>query len=39
MLLRKSKKRTGKPGLYIAEAADNWNVQSMIESNGGERDR
>lgn len=23
-------------GLYIAEHADNWNVQSMIESNGGQ---
>ena len=32
---KKIKEATGKPGLYIAEAADNWNVQSMIESNGG----
>lgn len=23
-------------GLYIAEHADNWNIQSMIESNGGQ---
>lgn len=27
---------TGKPGLYIAEAADNWNAQALIQSNGGE---
>lgn len=26
---------TGKKGLYIAEAADIWNMQQMIESNGG----
>lgn len=25
---------TGKKGLYIAEAADTWNVQQMMESNG-----
>lgn len=28
-------KVTGKHGLYIAEAADTWNIQQMIESNGG----
>lgn len=26
---------TDNEGLYIAEHADNWNVQAMIESNGG----
>lgn len=25
----------GKKGLYIAEAADAWNIQQMLESNGG----
>lgn len=26
---------TGKKGLYIAEPTDTWNVQQMLESNGG----
>ena len=32
---KKIKEATGKPGLYIVENPDNWNVQAMIESNGG----
>lgn len=27
--------KTDADGLYIAENADNWNIQAMIESNGG----
>ncbi len=29
----------GKKGLYIAEAADAWNIQQMLESNGGSHAR
>lgn len=33
---KKIKELTGKPGVYITEATDNWNIQSMIESNGSQ---
>ncbi len=32
---KKIKAATGKHGLYIVENPDNWNVQAMLESNGG----